>query len=60
MSSDDTTRVPTTAKYLINRRADLAGACTGPDDAYSRRLSQYGENAVEPAMRMTWICASDV
>ncbi len=53
MSSDDRTPAQS-AKFLINRRNALAGAPAEFSDVYSRRLSQYGENAVEPAMRNGW------
>lgn len=53
MSSDDRSPVPNT-KYLINRRSSLAGAHVDSGERYSRFLSQYGENAVEPAMRPAW------
>ncbi|MEI9905098.1 MAG: hypothetical protein WDN06_14895 [Asticcacaulis sp.] len=46
MPTDDRTRAAN-AKFLLDKRASLAGAWL--DDSYSRRLSQYGENAVEPA-----------
>ncbi len=53
MSSDDHSAAPS-AKYLINRRTALAGAHIDTSERYSRFLSQYGENAVEPAMRPAW------
>ncbi len=53
MSSDDRSPAPN-AKYLINRRTALAGAHLDSGDRYSRFLSQYGENAVEPSMRPMW------
>ncbi len=52
MSSDDRTPAQA-AKFLINRRTALLGAHVDHDH-YSRRLSQYGENAVEPALRNGW------
>lgn len=51
MPTDDRTRAANT-KFLVNKRAALAGDYL--DDSYSRRLSQYGENAVEPALRTLW------
>ena len=53
MPTDDLARTSNT-KFLVNRRAELAGAHLNQSDHYSRRLSQYGENAVEPAVSGVW------
>lgn len=36
------------ARFLHNQRQALARVWSRESEAYSRRLSQYGENAVEP------------
>ncbi|MEI9906341.1 MAG: hypothetical protein WDN06_22360 [Asticcacaulis sp.] len=57
MPTDDRTRTPNT-KFLINKRTSLAGDYL--DDSYSRRLSQYGESAMEPAYRQVWNFDTDI
>lgn len=53
MPTDDRTQAQK-PRFLLNRRTTLAGAHVDSGDIYSRFLSQYGENAVEPAMKPAW------
>ena len=58
MATDDHARI-TSVKFLHNQRTVLAGSHMESADLYSRRLSQYGENALDPALRSTWTLAGD-